>query len=155
MFLVIVLLLIFWFSLSGFPAVMIKVKESYDFNSDIITRTKHQHCTTQEGFETESMVLFGILIGILTCYLVGLIVKSISKQTDKSFFNKTTIWSSYCVVPSFMAVFLVISINLSMDVTFYVVVFILYFPSFGLLTLSNLHYQLIEKKKRNITRRRN
>ena len=145
--LLIILLLILWFSIAGFPTVGIDVEENYDFNSDTITRVKYEHCTSKVGNETKAMGFFGTLVAILVCYLIALLAQSLSKQADKAFFNKSAIWASYCVVPSLIAVILLIGINLTMDVTYYVVVCIIHFASAGLLILAKMHCKKIEEQK--------
>ena len=140
---IISLLFILWYTIAHPPIVRVIVESSYNYDMDTITLTKYEHCASPDGNEKTTFGFFGTLLGILTCFLFGLIGYSLSTQSDNHIFTKTSIRSSYCVVPSIIAVILLTAINLPMNIAYYVIVLILEFKTISLLVLAGFQYDLV------------
>ena len=115
-------LVLIWYTTAGSPIVEAIFEENYDFKSDTLTKTKFEHCSSEN---TLSVGLFSVLAGILACLLVYIIVSAFSKKADKNIVKKYAILTTYCVAPSTVAMVLLIAINLYMDITYYVVFLII------------------------------
>ena len=81
------LLFILWYAIAGPPMISHDIESEYNFNSDTITNTIYQQCSSNQN----GSAFFGALLSLLGCYLIALIVFSLSRQGDCNIFIKNTL----------------------------------------------------------------
>ena len=132
---VMAILICLWYALVGPPTVKIEVETSYNDLSDIVTITEFQHCTS-EGYDLQMLIVTGMLACLLAVGWISLVAVAFSSKTDTHPLTKNGVLAASCVVPTFIAIVLLIFVDIDMNITYYVLVPIIHLKTIGLITLA-------------------
>ena len=131
------ILICLWYALVGPPTVKIKVETSYNHLSDTLTITEFQHCTS-EGYNLQMLIVIGMLAGLLAVGWISLVAVALSSKTDTHPLTKNGILAASCVVPTFIAITLLIVVDMDMNITYYILVPIIHLKTISLIGLAQL-----------------